>query len=96
MRDDDYLYLDGVRYEIEKIGDDDKQTFPNNQLEPPKDFYHEIEDICTQIKDIQNGLAANLFYHPGDKKYIRDFVEKLNKEIAITRVDISKTFPIEL
>ena len=42
MRDNEYLYLDGVKYEIEKIGDEDKQTIPNNQLEPPKDFYKEI------------------------------------------------------
>ena len=95
MRDDDYLYLDGVRYEIEKIGDDDKQTCPNNQMTPPKDFYHEIEEICAQIKSIQNGLTSNLFYNPEDKKYISDFVDKLNKEIAITRVNISKTFSDE-
>ena len=93
LRDDDHLYLDGVKYEIEKIGDDDKQTSPNNQMEPPKDFYKEIEDICTQINNTQNGLASNLFYNPEDKKDIRDFVEKLNKEIAITRVEISKTLP---
>ena len=96
MRDDDHIYLDGVKYEMEKIGDDEKQTSPNNQLEPPKDFYNEIEDICTQIKNIQNGLASNMFYNPGDKKDIRDFVEKLNKEIAITRVDVSKTFSDEI
>ena len=96
MRDDDCLYLDGVKYEIEKIGDDDKQTGPYNQLEPPKDFYKEIEDICTQIKNKQNGLALNMFYNPRDKKDICEFVEKLNKEIAITRVEISKTLPDNL
>jgi MoxR-like ATPase len=95
MRDNDGIYLDGVKYEIEKIGDDDKQTCPNNQMTPPKDFYHEIEEICTQIKSIQNGLTSNLFYNPEDKKYISDFVDKLNKEIAITRVNISKTFSDE-
>ena len=95
MRDNEYLYLDGVKYEIEKIGDEDKQTIPNNQLEPPKDFYKEIEDICTQIKNTQKGLASNLFYNPKDQKYICDFVDKLNKEIAITRISISKTFSDE-
>ena len=56
----------------------------------------EIEDICTQIKNKQNGLALNMFYNPRDKKDICEFVEKLNKEIAITRVEISKTLPDNL
>lgn len=96
MRDNDYIYLDGVKYKIEMIRDNEEQSVPFSKLQPPKDFYHEIEEICAQIKCIQNGLASNLFYNPEDKKYISDFVDKLNKEIAITRVSISNTFSDEL
>ena len=96
MRDNDDIYLDGVKYKIETIRDDEEQSVPFSKLQPPKDFYHEIEEICAQIKYIQNGLASNLFYNPEDKKYISDFVDKINKEIAITRVNISKTFSDEL
>ena len=85
-----------VKYKIETIRDDEEQSVPFSKLQPPKDFYHEIEEICAQIKYIQNGLASNLFYNPEDKKYISDFVDKINKEIAITRVNISKTFSDEL
>lgn len=96
MRDNDDIYLDGVKYKIETIRDDEEQSVPFSKLQPPKDFYHEIEEICAQIKYIQNGLASNLFYNLEDKKYISDFVDKINKEIAITRVNISKTFSDEL
>lgn len=96
MRDNDGIYLDGVKYKIEMISDNEEQSVPFSKLKPPKDFYHEIEEICAQIKYIQNGLSSNLFYNPKDKKYISDFVDKLNKEIAITRVKISKTISDEL
>ena len=95
MRDNDGIYLDGVKYKIDTISDNEEQSAPFPKLQPSKDFYHEIEEICTQIKSIQNGLTSNLFYNPEDKKYISDFVDKLNKEIAITRVSISKTFSDE-
>ena len=95
MRDNDGIYLDGVKYKIEMISDNEEQSVPFSKMQPPKDFYHEIEEICAQIKYIQNGLSSNLFYNPEDKKYISDFVDKLNKEIAITRVNISKTFSDE-
>ena len=96
MRDNDGIYLDGVKYKIEMISDNEEQSVPFSKLQPPKDFYNEIEEISAQIKNIQNGLSSNLFYNPEDKKYISDFVDKLNKEIAITRVNISKTFSDEL
>lgn len=95
MRDNDGIYLDGVKYKIETISDNEEQAAPFSKLQPPKDFYHEIEEICAQIKYIQDGLTSNLFYNPEDKKHISDFVDKLNKEIAITRVSISKTLSDE-
>ena len=97
MRDNDGIYLDGVKYKIEEmISDNEEQSVLFSKLQPPKDFYNEIEEICAQIKYIQNGLSSNLFYNPEDKKYISDFLDKLNKEIAITRLNISKTFSDEL
>ena len=95
MRDNDGIYLDGVKYKIETISDNEEQAAPFSKLQPPKDYYHEIEEICALIKYIQDGLTSNLFYNSEDKKYISDFVDKLNKEIAITRVNISKTFSDE-
>ena len=95
MRDNDNIFLDGVKYEIEKISDDEEQDSLISQLEPPKDFYNEVEALCTRIKDIQCGLAQNMFYNPKDRKEIRDYVEKLNKEIANVRIDISKTYSYE-
>lgn len=91
LRDEDHIYLDGVKYGIEKNDENKEIEIIGISLEPPKDFYHEIEDICTQIKNTQKELASNLFYNPEDKKNIHDFVEKLNKEIANIRIDVSKT-----
>lgn len=95
LKDEEFIYLDGVKYEIEKIRDDEEQTMPDIQSEPSKDFYNEIETICDQIISIQRELSSNLFCNEDDKSEISFFVGKLNKEIALTRIDINKMFSDE-
>lgn len=92
LRDNDFIYLDGVKYEIEKMEEGQMQETDTTKSASPDDFYKEVESICEHIKDIHNLLSSNLFYSLDDERDICDFVEKMNKEIIDIRVNISKAF----
>ena len=92
LRDNDYIYLDGVKYEIEKMEDGQMQKTNTPLSASPNDFYKEVESICEHIKDIHNRLSSNLFYSLDDERDICEFIEKMNKEIIDIRVNISKAF----
>ena len=38
MRDNDGIYLDGVKYKIEMISDNEEQSVPFSKMQPPKDL----------------------------------------------------------
>ena len=92
LRDNDYIYLDGVKYEIEKMEDGQMEKTNTPLSASPNDFYKEVESICEHIKDIHNRLSSNLFYSLDDERDICEFIEKMNKEIIDIRVNISKAF----
>lgn len=95
LRDNDYIYLDGVKYEIEKMEDGQMQKTHTTLSASPDDFYKEVESICDQIKDVHHTLSLNLFYNVDDERDICDFIEKMNNEIIDIRVNISKAFAYE-
>ena len=95
LRDNDYIYLDGVRYEIEKMEDDQMLKTQTTLSASPDDFYKEVESICDHIKDVHHTLSLNLFYNVDDERDICDFIEKMNNEIIEIRVNISKAFAYE-
>jgi hypothetical protein len=95
LRDNDYIYLDGVKYEIEKMEDGQIQKTHTALSASPDDFYKEVESICDHIKDVHHTLSLNLFYNVDDERDICDFIEKMNNEIIEIRVNISKAFAYE-
>ena len=95
LRDNDYIYLDGVKYEIEKIEDGQTQKTSTSRSVSPDEFYKEVESICDHIKDVHHTLSLNLFYNVDDERDICDFIEKMNNEIIDIRVNISKAFAYE-
>lgn len=95
LRDNDYIYLDGVKYEIEKIEDGQTQKTSTTRSVSPDEFYKEVESICDHIKDVHQTLSLNLFYNVDDERDICDFIEKMNNEIIDIRVNISKAFAYE-
>ena len=93
MRDSKYLYIDGVRCELERYSAREMaaaKSASDNILEFKEyDYENEIEQIATLLNGIIMSLGDNIFVTPEDKRYIQDTVNEYMKSIAQTRSDIS-------
>ena len=94
MRDSKYLYIDGVRCELERYSAREMaaaKSASDNILEFKEyDYENEIEQIATLLNGIIMSLEDNIFATPEDKAYIRSVVNEYMKSVAQTRADISK------
>ena len=93
MRDSKYLYIDGVRCELERYSAREMaaaQSMTDNVLKF-KDYDYEsaIEQIAQLLNGIIMSLGDNIFVTPEDKRYIQDTVNEYMKSVAQTRADIS-------
>ena len=95
MRDREYLYVDGVRCELErysaremavlaKSGEEGRLNFKDY------DYEGEIEQIAQLLNGIIAGLQDNLFVTVQDREYIRSVVNEYMKSVAKTRAGISE------
>ena len=90
-RDDMRLYIDGVQFYIEELERDEQQTMPTEKGKlSDRDFYQEIEQLGTQIKQREEQLLDNILTSSADEETIKDVVKKLMTEIAYTRQDTEK------
>ena len=90
-RDDKRLYIDGVQFYIEELERDEQQVMPTEKGKlSDRDFYQEIEQLGTQIKQREEQLLDNILTSAADKETIKDVVKKLMTEIAYTRQDTEK------
>ena len=94
MRDSKYLYIDGVRCELERYSAREMaaaKSASDNILEFKEcDYENEIEQIATLLNGIIMSLEDNIFATPEDRAYIRSVVNEYMKSVAQTRADISK------
>ena len=94
MRDSKYLYIDGVRCELERYSAREMaaaKSASDNILEFKEyDYENEIEQIATLLNGIIMSLEDNIFATPEDRAYIRSVVNEYMKSVAQTRSDISK------
>ena len=94
MRDREYLYIDGVRCELERYSAREMAALKSNNDNVLEFREHDYEDEIEQIATLLNGIIAsledNLFATPEDRRYIRDTVNEYMKSVAQTRADISK------
>ena len=94
MRDDEYLYIDGVRCELERYSAREMaaaKSMTENTLQFKElDYEAEIEQIATLLNTIVASLEDNIFATPDDREYIRRTVNEYMKSVAQTRADISK------
>lgn len=92
-RDDSFVYIDGVRIEVEKIADGDSQQLPFADVtDSGRDYSAEIEKLADDITDIENGINENMFICEDDRKEIKLYLAALRKDIAFTRQDIEKLY----
>lgn len=92
-RDDRYVYIDGVRIEVEPIAEGDSMQLPFADVtDSGRDYSTEIEGIADYISDIENDMAENMFISEDDHKEIKVYLASLLKDIAFTRQDIEKLY----
>ena len=94
MRDDEFLYIDGVRCELERYSAREmaaaKSATTNTLQFKELDYEAEIEQIATSLNAIIANLEDNIFVNSDDRAYIRSVVNECMKSVAQTRADISK------
>lgn len=95
MRDREYLYIDGVRCELERYSARElaalaaKGGAEGTLAFSDHDYEADIEQIAQLLNGIVHSLHDNLFVTPSDREYIRSVVNEYLKSVAQTRADIS-------
>ena len=90
-RDEECIYINGVRFYIETLGRGEQQTLPTKKGSVSgRDFYEELEQLSTQIRQRTDAIHGNIFVSEADKKEVDEFVKNLFTEIAHTRQDMEK------
>jgi hypothetical protein len=90
-RDQFGIYVDGVYFEIEKLGIGEKQMHLRLVGNPSERNYHqEIDELADFIRKREVEIAGNILLSPEDKKVMEANVRTLNKELAFLREDLQK------
>ncbi len=90
-RDDQHLYIDGVRFALETLDRGDAMQLPFVDAEDSgRNYDHEIDELGKKVRERADQLDANLFISADDKAEIREYLKGLFKEIAFTRQDLGK------
>ena len=90
-RDEECIYINGVRFYIETLGRGEQQALPTKKGSVSgRDFYQELEELSTLIRQRTDGIHDNIFVSEADKKEVDEFVKNLFTEIAHTRQDMEK------
>jgi len=92
-RDDNNIYVDGVRFEVEQLSADDDQTIlPSADEKNVRDYDTEIDNLADDIRMLQTKLQENIFTTADDKNQTGQYLKDFFKEIAFTRQDIMKLY----
>ena len=90
-RDEEYIYIDGIRFRIETLAPGEQQTMPTKKGKVSgHDYYEELENLCTQIRQRTDSIKDNIFMSATDKNNVDEFVKSIFTEIAHTRQDLEK------
>ncbi|BCS85615.1 ATPase [Prevotella herbatica] len=90
-RDNDNVYIDGLKFEIEKTDMNDEKTAPiAEDTKEYRDYSKEIDSLADNLNDMQKELENNMFINDEDRREIKLYLADFYKEIAFTRQDIEK------
>jgi MoxR-like ATPase len=94
MRDREFLYINGVRCELERYSAREMAALQNRQASlftaDGYDYEAEIEQCAAGLNGINSCLADNIFINPADAERMRSVASEMMKRIALTRADISE------
>lgn len=94
MRDREFLYINGVRCELERYSAREMAALQNRQTSlftaDGYDYEAEIEQCAAGLNGINSCLADNIFINPADAERMRSVASEMMRRIALTRADISE------
>ena len=94
MRDREFLYVNGVRCELERYTAGEMAALNSRQGNlfdaDGFDYESEVEQIATALNGMNVSLADNIFINPADVEQMRSVAGAIVKQIALTRADISE------
>lgn len=90
-RDEECIYIDGVRFYIETLGRGERQALPAKRGNMSgRDFYQELENLSSGMRQRMDGIVSNILISDQDKKEVNEYVQRYFVEIAHTRQDLEK------
>lgn len=90
-RDQDRLYINGVRFEIEKLDKNESNTpFITKSEELKHDYFGEIEHLTNQLRYWQNSITDQMFVSDEDRRAMEAYLKDIYSDIANIRMDIGK------
>lgn len=93
MRDREYLYVNGVRCELERYSALEMATAQNCGDTPfsvkEYDYEADVEQIAASLNGLIAALGDNIFISASDAEHIRSVAGGIMKQVALTRAGIS-------
>lgn len=103
-RDESHLFINGTAYEMRENGlailnpvqgsIDPATGHQTSEGQDPLTLhapYEEaIERVCQRLEQLKTEIEQHLFIGKEDQQRISDYIKQLNKQIALTRVDLRK------
>lgn len=90
-RDAEHLFINGVRFEIEKLSRGERNA---SLITQPKelrhDYFTEIEALTDRLRYWQEAVGNQMFVSADDKTKVEQFLKSIYSDIASTRMDIGK------
>lgn len=92
-RDDHFLYVDDVRYDIETLGAAQQQdALFSNQSMVLLDYEAEMDVLASGIRALENQLRENMFASKEDLRELDLYLKELFQQLAFTRQEIGKLY----
>ena len=91
-RDDKNVYINGVRYELDRIQEDEQQPdiFSNTGSLSGHDYMSELGHVAAAMTQLRSEIEGNVFYSPEDAPILDTFFQGVTKDIINLRIDASK------
>ncbi len=91
VRDDDHVYIDGVLFEIEKLGRGEQQQIPVARGRVSgRDYDAELDMLGDEVRRREEVISGNIFLSADDHREIKDYLKGIYTEMARTREELAK------
>lgn len=91
-RDNSHIYIDRVKFTIERLGKALEPSFNFDSNDSGRDYIKELEQLAERLQSLEKSINENIFVSDDDKTYVSDYLKDFYKQIAFTRQDTGKLY----